>query len=392
MTPPSSKSKSKKLKDIFSRRRREVAEDTPDVPVLSNNVCDTTGNVPSDVTSSTLDSLPLRSRPDQEPITEVDALNESPGQILTAARKHLASQGPSLPAAPGTSLWDRAYEELEKEDPELVRKYKNILLREAAEQDAESTQRSAGDPSATDGTAPTDVHRIMLQDIIKRCREQAENNQSQYTKFGRSFDPRTQLAQASELLIKSNGLISEAIKISPEASLAWAGISIILPLLTNPMTAKEGRLDGLTYVTARSKYYVQLEPHLWPVQFQQPELRDEFKNQIVHLYHRITEFLIKVVIHYHDTWVKRTSKDALLWEDWKSMIAKIQELETSLREESKIVYTAAGYDLMTETLEVAVDQNRKLDEQMQFQDQQLEVTTENLEVNKKKLATSQEAK
>lgn len=371
---------SKSFKHIFHRRRRDVVEKTWLNPRASER---TLGRTPKPAPAPA-------TRPHEVPSSVIEASNQSP--VLFDAQEPEGSHYPGSLTAPRTSLWDRAYEELEKEDPELLRKYENILLKEAGEHNGGYTQQSAGDPSTADGTTPTDARRIILEATIKRCRERAENDQSQYTIFGRIFDPRTQVAQASELLMKLNGLISEAVKASPEASLAWAGTSIILPLLTNPMTAKDERSNGLTYVTARSKFYVQLEPHLWPAQFQQPQLREEFQSHIIQLYHRISEFQIKAVVQYHNAWVKRVSKDALLWEDWKSMIAKIQELETNLREESKIVYTAAGYDLITETLEAAVNQNRKLDEQMQVLYQQLKVGTEHLRVNRGILATSQEAK
>jgi hypothetical protein len=71
-----------------------------------------------------------------------------------------------------------------------------------------------------------------------------------------------QIAQAAKMILWAKNLIGEAVKACPEASIAWAGVCIILPLLTNPSTADEANRDGFTYVTTRMRYYAALEPLL----------------------------------------------------------------------------------------------------------------------------------
>ena len=53
-------------------------------------------------------------------------------------------------------------------------------------------------------------------------------------------------------------------KASPEASLVWAGVCAVLPLLTNAILAKEANETGFTYVTSRMRYYVAIESLLLP--------------------------------------------------------------------------------------------------------------------------------
>ena len=83
-----------------------------------------------------------------------------------------------------------------------------------------------------------------------------------YTIAGHECDLTEQISQAAELVLWAKDWIGEAVKASPEASIAWAGVSLILPLLTNPVTAEEANRDGFAYVTTRMRYYAALEPLL----------------------------------------------------------------------------------------------------------------------------------
>jgi hypothetical protein len=56
-----------------------------------------------------------------------------------------------------------------------------------------------------------------------------------------------------------------AFKVSPKASLAWVSLSLILPLLTNPLKARRAKEDGFVCVTPRLKFYTALESSLFPL-------------------------------------------------------------------------------------------------------------------------------
>lgn len=83
-----------------------------------------------------------------------------------------------------------------------------------------------------------------------------------YQILGHEYVLQNQIAQAAEFVLWAKGLIDVAVKASPAASMAWAGVCIILPVLTNPSTADKANRDGFTYVTTRMRYYTKLEPLL----------------------------------------------------------------------------------------------------------------------------------
>ena len=106
--------------------------------------------------------------------------------------------------------------------------------------------------------------RAQLDSIIIAGLQRIDEKKIKYTIAGHEFNLQDQIAQAAGLVQGVKDFVSEAVKVSPEASLAWAGVCVILPLLTNPSAAEQANSDGFTYVTCRMRYYVALEPLLWP--------------------------------------------------------------------------------------------------------------------------------
>jgi hypothetical protein len=68
-----------------------------------------------------------------------------------------------------------------------------------------------------------------------------EEEKTMYTIGGLEIVPRERIAQAAGLALWAKDWIAEAVKVSPEASIAWAGLCIILPLLTNAKVADESQ-------------------------------------------------------------------------------------------------------------------------------------------------------
>jgi len=140
--------------------------------------------------------------------------------------------------------------------------------------------------------------RAQFDTIIKYGLQQMDGKRMKYQIAGHEYVLRDQIAQAAKLVLWAKDLISEAVKASPEASLAWPGVCIILPLHTNPSTADEANRDGFTYVTTRMRYYAALEPLL--LQLSQDStsatvpknVMAEFEKHIINLYQHVPRFPI----------------------------------------------------------------------------------------------------
>lgn len=137
-------------------------------------------------------------------------------------------------------------------------------------------------------------------------------------------------------------VIDEAVKASSEASLAWAGICVILPVFMNPSIAEEASRDGCLYVTSRIQYYVKLESLvLSSKRSQESGLDAELEDRLIALYQQIIDFQIRTVRRVYLTRLARFKEDTVRHEDWKGMIARIQASEQAFANDFKQVNDAA---------------------------------------------------
>ncbi|KAH8751652.1 hypothetical protein F5883DRAFT_651801 [Diaporthe sp. PMI_573] len=282
---------------------------------------------------------------------------------------------PTLPSLPmtasrleaGQSLWNRAYEALRDNDAQLVERYEKLLSMELPESTT-STAAPQGTSSQVErlslaknriNTDP-DTRQDQLKKITDRGMERADGKQTKCTIFGHEYNLTRQVSQAAQFIKAVKGLVDEAVKVSPEASLAWAGVCVLLPVLTNPVAAEEASRDRLFYITSRIHYYVELESLLWPENLESKDLRREFEYHIVDLYQHILEFQITAVLRFYQSWVTKFSRDVLSRDDWKGMVSKIERLEQDVRAESITVNTIASRNRLGDIHRAAEEQGDNL--------------------------------
>ncbi|KAI3333003.1 hypothetical protein F4824DRAFT_275426 [Ustulina deusta] len=289
------------------------------------------------------------------------------------------------------SLWDRAYGNLKNDEPKLVNDYEELLSKEL-----QNTISDSSNDGPTQAMRPNDVSRdtdrqsqqARLNTIIEAGLQRMEEKKTKYTIAGHEFDLSDQIDQAAGLVLWAKDLIGEAVKQSPEASIVWAGVSIILPLLTNPKIADEAVRDGFKYVTTRMQYYTELEPLLLRLG-KNPEVSPtvvaEANNQIIQLYERILEFQIRSVLRFYLSLLRRYLDDVIQTEDWKKMIDDIKGSErtihSNLIEISQLVATQELESLSNksgETLE-------KMGKLLSVSETQVRVATKHLGIAQKGL-------
>ncbi|KAL6826529.1 hypothetical protein V8C40DRAFT_244451 [Trichoderma camerunense] len=240
------------------------------------------------------------------------------------------------------SLWDRAYDGLKKTDKQLVEEYEKLLSRELQTNTDEpvdhhdnSNEYFTAIKNQIDSTNPK-ARLEQLKSITSSGLQQLKDGRTTYLIFGREFIPREQLAQTTRFIQNIRNVIDEAVKVSPYASLAWAGISVILPIFTNPSVSEEASREGCLYVTSRIQFYVKLEPLLLSSdRMQASSLSAELEDRLVTLYQQIISFQMKIVRRVYLTRLARFKEDTVRHEDWEGMMVKIQEAERILSNDFK---------------------------------------------------------
>lgn len=227
--------------------------------------------------------------------------------------------------AAGT-LWDTAFEQLRKEKPALISEYEKLLFKELP---------GSMFPVTTASRAINEKHRQQqLKSIIDKGLERMQQNTWHFRIAGEDYYVKEQVAQATRYALKAKEMIADAVQASPEASTAWAGVCIILPLFTNLVTVEEANSSGLTYVISRMRFYVGLEELRRPMHGYLPDdLRALLEEALVSLYQSVIAFQVQSALRFYSSYVKALLCDMVNWQDWKSMIKTITIKEDIVRQQ-----------------------------------------------------------
>jgi len=168
--------------------------------------------------------------------------------------------------------------------------------------------------------------------ITERGLQRLDGQKLKYKIAGHEFAVGDQIDQAAKLVLWAKEWISLATKASPEASVAWAAISLVLPLLTNPKTADEANKDGFTYVTTRMRYYAALETMVRKLADNKGVSASsiaEVNSSILNLYEQILAFQLRSVVRFYYGRLQTLARDLVLYDDWEGQRQKIRGLEAT---------------------------------------------------------------
>jgi hypothetical protein len=186
--------------------------------------------------------------------------------------------------------------------------------------------------------------RAQLATIIKGGLQRMHEKEIKYRIAGHEYVLQDQIAQASQLVQWAKNWIGNALADFPQASMAWAGVCVILPILTIPSAADQANRDGFTYVTARMRFYVELEPLLL-LENRDPTttgLEKEFETHIVDLYQHILDFQFRSVLRFYRSRLGSLRQDFIQPENWSAMLSKVKELEKKVDDLSKKINTSVS--------------------------------------------------
>ena len=236
--------------------------------------------------------------------------------------------------------------------------------------------------------------RAQLHTIIKYGLERMDEKRMKYKIGDHEYVLQDQIAQAANLVLWAKGWISEAVKASPEASIAWAGVCVILPVLTNPSTADEANRDGFTYVTTRMRYYVALEPLLLRLSQDSTsaseEVMAEFKAHMVDLYQHILDFQFRSVLRFYRGRLGNLGRDLIQSEDWNQMRLKIMDLENTVFKDFQLINSSSSMQELERLNQKAEESCETMEQHLSLAKNQLRVTEEHRDLSLEQLQVQKE--
>ncbi|KAF5536696.1 heterokaryon incompatibility protein het-E-1 [Fusarium napiforme] len=217
-------------------------------------------------------------------------------------------------------LWNKAYDILEEKEPEIVNSYQEILQLVLHEW--------------TDATAPEELQALEHCKTVK-SRQMWRLVYSGLEKSKRQAKLKESVSNIMETIENFKGVVDKAVKYSSEAAIAWAGVTLGLEILSNPMKEPGLNRKGIAYVLSRMEWYWNLVELVLQDNSSAPSatLRTNLETQIIDFYKKLLLFQMKSACLYYRNWAGVVLRDAVKLDDWAGGLNSIKDAERLIRKD-----------------------------------------------------------
>lgn len=281
-----------------------------------------------------------------ERVVPIQVSNEADSVHAEPDTSSQQEQGAEV-VAPVVSLWDQAYDALKESDEKLIKAYEDLLSRALLKREFTVAVKPAICVHSNIGsfllTEPDDAfdadnlipqhnataRRHKMDDIIALGQKHADDKKISTTILGHEITIEKAIANTAGVVSWAEDYIKDAAKDLPYASIVIVGVSLVLPLLKNPVAVEEARNTGFTYVISQMRYYAAMEPLLVP-EDTKPDLKADLGTRLSQLYESIIKFQIQSVIHLYRSRTKNFFRGTINYDDWKGQLESIKAAEKAL--------------------------------------------------------------
>lgn len=285
------------------------------------------------------------------------------------------TSSPSIPQQGGASsldessvplnLWNEAYNQLKTSEKDITDAYEKILSYTLEHPDSDQVDLS----SQTNNIAQTPERWRQMNQIIQAGLKKTEKEAA----IKQKIDNGIQAIQSVQTLVAS------AVESCPQASIAWAGVSLaikvrlLLPdivhgltvkqILSGPFSESVANRQGITYVLTRMDWYWNLSGLLLNKnrgQTASEGLRNELEKHIVGLYKKLLLFEMKTICLYHRNRAVVVLRDLIQLDQWDASLDEIHSSEEEIRQDSEQYNTQEIRLTLENTYSVAKMQESKL--------------------------------
>ncbi|KAL9108807.1 MAG: hypothetical protein Q9227_006464 [Pyrenula ochraceoflavens] len=226
-------------------------------------------------------------------------------------------------------LWDEAYDALKTNQPEVFKKYEQLILGD--KYDPKSSQSLEVDKLRSD------ERELFFADQIDK--KISTIKKEEWTTAAKVYQ------KTVKTVLFAKDFISSVASQEPHAALAWAGVSTLLPLLLKPNTQRQAATEGIARVSDLMLHYRVVEKtfrtrstdlHILP-DSEELNLVKNTQDQIVTLYGQILEFQIRLISYYSRHGFTRYARDVFTADDWKAMKTSIDASHESILGKLKVI-------------------------------------------------------
>ncbi|KAJ5939665.1 hypothetical protein N7466_002799 [Penicillium verhagenii] len=247
---------------------------------------------------------------------------------------------------PAISLWDKAYDALKTEQPQLISNYEDLLSRVLIQDESQaSSPDREDDEKQVENKIPQNniaERREKLLRVAELGLKHAKDTKTSTTILGHEIFTKELVPNTAKAVNWASTIVNDAVQDVPYGPAVMAGISLILPLLRNPAAVEGANNEGLAYITSQIHFYNAMETTLPGLH---PALRFDLAKRVEHLYQLVTEFELESVLRFYRTRTRNYFTAVVDYYQWETKRIRIEKYETDLHLELSDALSAesAGY-------------------------------------------------
>ncbi|KAJ5730741.1 uncharacterized protein N7483_005249 [Penicillium malachiteum] len=228
------------------------------------------------------------------------------------------------------------------QDSDLLQKYEALLLGQTDSSHDVPSEKRDFDPR--------------LQSVVKNQIAALEDSRLKIPLGGRSIEVRKQIRRSIEVVLSAKEIISSAISAHPQASLAWAGVLMLLDLLAKSFQQDEDAMNGFATVSDLMVRYRFLEENQAKIYSKTDhsqlesakDLEELIRTNTVKLYSSILQFHMRLIKHFVHSGFIRFFQDWAVTDKWSGMLESIQALDKRISDDLRAFAGSDVQEIITE--------------------------------------------
>ncbi|KAF4470557.1 WD domain-containing [Fusarium albosuccineum] len=221
---------------------------------------------------------------------------------------------------------NEAYERLSEEEPKLVGQYERTLQNLSSTSLSSPGSQEQQDPGLMKPTNDKTTRVQLMNEAIRLGLIRTEKEAKVKKRIGESV----------RMFDSIKHIVDTAVKVSPEASLAWAPVCLTMEILSNPIKQSSAQREGLEHILKRIRWYFALTDSLSSPDGETQgtgTLQEELRKKITDLYMSLLSYQMRSVNVYHQNRVFTSLADFISYDNWDVKLQDVKDLETDFQKD-----------------------------------------------------------
>jgi len=228
-----------------------------------------------------------------------------------------------------SDLWAEAYRDLARDNMKLVTALDQLLS-------VQQTQPTVDHSHAPPRQLPTlddlswtasSSKEVEISKFIE-ARLTAMNDRKWRVRLGEhSIEVREQIDRIIKIILVAQDFVSSVASMDPvHAGLPWAGVCLLLPILTNDSKQRSAAMDGVEYVAKLIRRYAEIE-RLY-LDDRKLRLSEDLRTTMTKLYRIILEFEARTACQFSRNTAHQAIRNVIAADGWDEILASVKQHDT----------------------------------------------------------------